>query len=40
MLGVLRNQLTAFLADQNDMRVVGNGNEYDNLPYYGPMTQQ
>ncbi len=40
MLGVLRDQLMAFLAEQNDMRVVGNGDEYDNLPYYGPITQQ
>ncbi len=40
MLDVLRSQLMAFLVDQHDMRVVGNGNEYDNLPYYGPMPQQ
>ncbi len=40
MLDELRKQLTAFLAVQNDMRVVGNGDEYDNLPYYGPMPQQ
>ncbi len=36
MLGVLRDQLTAFLAEQDDMRVVGSGNEYDNLPYHAP----
>ncbi len=40
MLDVLRSQLTAFLVEQNDLRVVGNGNEYDNLPYHGPMPQQ
>lgn len=39
-LDALRDQLTAFLADQNDMRVVGNGNEYDNLPYHGPIASE